>query len=227
VRRAREAWEKIGDEPSALIADYNMGQTLADQGRVDEAEPLLRRVSEVWRTLGNDIRIALVASALGRTLARAGRHDEARELLEEARVVFGREEEWVELLTTEARMMESLVLEGGNDDALPRTDALIDRAERIDGVSVQTAMLHRLRGWALLQNAELDAAEASFTTSLAILRSPASNFGIESVDYDTALTLHALVQVRRLTGGRVEDLELERDAIVARLGLVSLAEPSR
>jgi tetratricopeptide (TPR) repeat protein len=224
VNRAREAWERIGDMASASVAAFNIGQTMSDQGKIADAELLLRDALEVQKTSGNLLDVALTVSALGRLAARDARFDEGRTFLEEARELCQEEGDEVELLTTDARMLEAIVLQG-DASALEVAEGLLERARAMEGVSVQTAMLHRLRGWALMQTGQLEQARESLTESLRIARAGDANFGGESADYDAALTLDALVRLGRLTGETNEDLERDRDAITTRLGVVALPQP--
>lgn len=61
---------------------YGLGWVLAEEGRVGEAEPLLRRVVAILRDEDvHDVRLDLARNALGRCLALAGRYDEAEPLL--------------------------------------------------------------------------------------------------------------------------------------------------
>jgi tetratricopeptide (TPR) repeat protein len=225
VQRARDAWRKMGDETSASVAQFNMAQLLSDQGRSDEAEPLLRDALDVRRTAGNPLEVALTASALGRLVARAGGFGEARELLNEARTLFEQEGDEVELLTADSRLLEALVLEGDSAAALELSTALVERSAGLEGVALQVAMLHRLRGWALMQSVALAAAHEELLESLRISQRGDANFGAESADYDAALTLDALVRLGELTGEDTSEYERERDAIFERLGVVATPKP--
>src|SRR5262245_23679261 len=81
AERARQAFEKIGDENHATIAALNIAEVRSDQGRYDEAEPVLREVLEIRRAGGIPLEVAEAASVLGRHAALVGNVDEARGLL--------------------------------------------------------------------------------------------------------------------------------------------------
>ena len=66
---------------------------------------------------------------------------------------------------------------------------------------------------------------SALAEALRIVRSQVGNHGIESADYDTALTLDALAHLGRLSGESVEEFERERDEILDRLGVVGMFEP--
>jgi tetratricopeptide (TPR) repeat protein len=225
AERAREAFEKIGDEGQATIATLNIAEVRDDQGRFDEAEPDLRAVLEIRRASGIPLEVAEAASVLGRHLARIGSFDEARALLGEARELYAAEADEVELLTTDARLVECLVMEGKKDEALALSAEALERAESTPGVSVRVATLQRLRAWAFMQAGKLEAAAEALDESLRLARLEDENFGIRSADYEVGLTLRALVRLRTLTGEPLEGLEADRDAIFARLGVVKVPEP--
>ena len=110
--RAEEVWERSGDRWSAsFAATVNRAEVLLDQGRLDEAEPLMRESLRIARASGSGPRIAETARYLGLLLARVGRFDEARRLLEEARDEYDRAGEANEVFVSEARLAELLVLE--------------------------------------------------------------------------------------------------------------------
>ena len=225
AERARDAFQKIGDEGHATIATLNIAEVRSDQGRFEEAEPDLRTVLEIRRAGGIPLEIAEAASVLGRHLARVGDFAEARSLLEEARDLYGAEADEIELLTTDTRLVECLVLEGSGTEALTLATEALERAETTPGVSVIIANLHRLRAWAWMQSGALESAAEALDESLRLARLEDENFGIRSADYELGLTLAAIVRLRALTGKPATELEAERDASFARLGVVNAPEP--
>jgi class 3 adenylate cyclase/tetratricopeptide (TPR) repeat protein len=225
AERARAAFQKIGDENHATIAALNIAEVRSDQGRYDEAEPVLREVLEVRRAGGFPLEVAEAASVLGRHSARVGNVDKARALLEEARDLYAAEADEVELLTTDARIVEALVLAGAGEEALSLAVEALAKAETTPGVSVVVANLHRLRAWGLMQAGDLEGAGKALDESLRLARLEDENFGIRSADYEIALTLDALARLRSLTREPADELEAERDAIFERLGVVKVPEP--
>jgi tetratricopeptide (TPR) repeat protein len=162
---------------------------------------------------------------VGRHEARVGRFEEARALLDEARTLYAAEDDEVELLTTDARLAECLVLQGAVADARAHVEGALREAEQMAGVSVIVANLHRLLGWTHLQAGELDAAREALERSLHLARLEDENFGIRSADYEVALTLSARVRLGAVTGEPTDGLAAERDAIFARLGVLKVPEP--
>jgi class 3 adenylate cyclase/tetratricopeptide (TPR) repeat protein len=224
--RARQAFARIGDETNATVAEQNIADVSSDQGRLDDAEPLFRKVLEVRRAAGNPFEIAEAASFLGRQEARTGNFTEARALLEEARNLYADGNDEFEVLTTDTRLAECLVLAGAADAALPLVDATLRRTEGIQGLPLLEARLHRLRGWGYMQTNRLEEARATLAESLRLAQLESENFGFWSADYEIALTLSALVRFGTLSGEPTEELATRRDAILARLGVVSISEPS-
>lgn len=147
-------------------------------------------------------------------LARLGRFEEARRLVDEAHDEFERVGESSEVLVTEARLGELLVLEGSSADALDVAERTLARLSTFEGIFPLGPTLHRVRGLALLQLGRFDEARAAFNESLEGARSAGA-------DYEVALALDALAALARLEGESVETLERERDAIFARLGVVA------
>jgi class 3 adenylate cyclase/tetratricopeptide (TPR) repeat protein len=225
AERAREACLRIGDETTATVAALNIAEVRSDQGRFEEAEPALRELIDLRRATGIPLEIAEAASVLGRHAARVGSSDEARSLLDEARELYAAEGDEIDLLTTDTRIVECLVLEQKPDEALTLAAEALRRAEDAAGVSVLVANLHRLRGWAFMQAGDLHAAERALEESLRLARLGDENFGIRSADYEVALTLAALVRLRALRGEPAAEAVAERDAIFGRLGVVAVAEP--
>ena len=82
-----------------------------------------------------------------------------------------------------------------------------------------------LRAWGADAAGDLEGAGTALDESLRLARLEDENFGIRSADYETALTLDALVRLRSLTGEPADELEAERDGIFERLGVVKVPEP--
>ena len=223
--RARQAFARIGDDTNATVAEQNIADVSSDQGRADEAEALFRKILDVRRAVGIPLEIAEAASFLGRQVARMGGFEEAQALLDEARGIYAAEGDEFEVLTTDTRLAESLVLAGAAEAALTLADETLRRAEGMQGVSLLAARLHRLRGWGYMQTNELDDAREALEESLRLAQLEDENFGFWSADYENVLTLAALVRLRTLTGEPTDELAARRDAILARLGVMSVLEP--
>ena len=222
--RARQVFVRIGDDTNATVAEQNIADVSSDQGRMEEADVLFRKVLEVRRRAGNPLEIAEAASFLGRHGARMGSFDEARALLEEARSLYAAENDEVEVLMTDSRLVECLVLAGAGEAALALADETLRRAEGMQDVTIIVTRLHRLRGWAHMQANRLAEAGEAIEESLRLAQF--EDFGLWSADYEIALSLGALVRLGTLTGEPTDELAARRDAILARLGVASVPEPS-
>jgi tetratricopeptide (TPR) repeat protein len=221
--RACEAWETIGDRWRASWASFNIADILADQGRLDEAEPLARAALRIWRASKTPVDIADATALLGRIAARSGRFEEAHSLLREARDLYAESGEAGEALRTDAAIAECLVLEGDPKAAIELVDESFRRAAETEGLSGVRSALPRMRGWALLQLGRFADAQVELENSLAVGRQADSDFGLKSADYEVALTLDAMVRLGTVTDDpALVDLATERDAIVGRLGIVTL-----
>ena len=206
--RAGEAWAKIGSWHGSL-ATLNVGEVLADQGRVDEAEPLLRDALRVARASHSASRVAEVALTLGRLLARTGRFEEAHALFADAPDEYAGE--------AESRRAECLMLEGRAKEALALSTSALERRRSLEAGFHMKVMLLRARGCSLLQLDRLEEARAVLVATLEEARE-------RSLAYEVALTLDALSLLARLTEEPATELEQERDAILGRLGVVQIPE---
>ena len=111
--RALRLFETTGDRTMGGLAKYNIAELLSDQGLYDDAEPLLRDVIRVWRASGAETRTRRQPKReLGRLMARRGDVETARELLQSARLQQVHAGQQNEVLTTDFRLAELLVLAG-------------------------------------------------------------------------------------------------------------------
>jgi len=102
--------------------------------------------------------------------------------------------------------------------ALDRATAALVKAEAQEGVSGQTPLLQRVRGWALMQLDRMEEASAAFDASLAVGRAHES-------PYEVAFTLRALAQLARLEGAPSDPaVDAESSRILAELGVVAVPD---
>ena len=212
--RARQALEKIGDAVNAALGTVNAGEILSDQGRLDEAEQFFRKAHRVWKAAGDPSSVAYALSNLGRLEYRRGNYEKALEMLGEARSEFRKAGVEADAMEAEARMAECLLLAGRTTESLELTDGLLAHGRTWGGgFGPIEPMLHRLRGSALLELRDLDAAAAALDNSLLIARTRNSA-------YDVALALGALARLADAEGRPSDPLREERQAILDRIGVV-------
>jgi class 3 adenylate cyclase/tetratricopeptide (TPR) repeat protein len=207
-RRSGDASTRAGDVVSAAMVRNNEGEVLSDQGRLDEARRLFEDALRVFRAAGHRGGATACAGNLARAEARAGHFEQAHELYE--RVVgeveaLGAEEL---ILETHARVAECFVLEGRHREAFGRASEVRARAEA-SAPSAVRALVDRICGYAEAQDRAPERARQHFEAALQLAR----DHGLE---YDTAMTLHALADTKI-----VPEAAVESRAILDRLGVVS------
>ena len=208
--RGRRLFERIGDVTSVAMSTNNIGEILADQGRFDEAGELFEEARRAVDSAGHRALSLMARMNLGRLAARQGRFDEALTMLGEA--VEGFHEMEAASLEEEARtrIAEAAVLAGDHERAMREADIAERTGEGSPPPPLQ-AVLHRVRGYAHLQQSrEADAIE-EFQRSLSAARSG-------DALYEIALTLHAL--------GRLGDSSAAAEAttLFAALDVAQVAE---
>jgi tetratricopeptide (TPR) repeat protein len=217
--RAREAGEKSGDAVKAAYGTCNAAEIFADQGRLDEARTRFRAAMRVWKAAGDRLGVAYAISNLGRLAYLAGDFAESMRLLEEARnefITLGAEGD---VLDTDARIAECLLFQGQSALAGAMAEDALARTTTADGEGPQAALLHRIVGWVHLQLRQPEPAKAAFEASLNAARTRGS-------DYEVALTLRGWAVLAQLEGSSPEAYHAESDAILNRLGVISLPEVS-
>jgi class 3 adenylate cyclase/tetratricopeptide (TPR) repeat protein len=212
--QGRAARERTGDAVSAELGTSNIGEILSDQGRLEEAEPLFREALRVWRAAGFRAGVADATMHLARVASRAGRYDEALVLFGDARAEFVDVGAKPLVLETDARIAECFVFQGRADRALQILGPAIERGEAMSGEGPQMAMLHRLRGYALAQNGDLDGGWAALEQSFQVART-------RQADFELALTLGAMARLARLRGDAdAGEYDAESQSLLRRLDVV-------
>jgi tetratricopeptide (TPR) repeat protein len=211
--RSRRARGRIGDVVGAATIANNIAEIYSDQGRIADAEQLLREVQQTCEAAGSLLMSAVATANLGRAAARAGgRADEARELLGTALSTLQEIQAASFVYETEVRLAEAAVLAGDHDAALKVADAAAAAGYGALTPSVQ-ALLHRVRGYAHLQAGRVNEAEHELERSLTVARAC-------DALYEVALSLQATARVRR-----DESLAAEARALLDSLHVAVAPEP--
>ncbi len=213
----RDARERTGDPVNAAYGTCNIGEIRSDQGRLKEAEPLLRDAWRVWRAAGDRAGAAFAESLLGRLASRDGRAHEAMEMFARARAAFVQVGSQADRLDVDARVAECFVFRGLPDEAMEHAYRALADVERLDGVSVQTPLLQRIRGDALMQLVRWEEAAEAFEISLAVAEA-------RQAPYDVALTLRSMAQLASAQGGDALEVERKSDDLLRSLGVVAVPE---
>ena len=212
--RSKEARERIGDVVGAAQITNNIGEVKSDQGYLTTASELFEEARAVFETSGHRFLATLATSNLGRAASRAGRFDDALDTLDRAYADFQEIRAGSFVLETAARLAERAAFAGDAADALAQADGTLEATEETGPGATLRALLYRLRGYALAQSGDLDAADEALRQSLETARAAEET-------YEVALTLEASAQLAEL---RTEDgsaAAKESATLLARLGVVS------
>jgi class 3 adenylate cyclase/tetratricopeptide (TPR) repeat protein len=180
--------DRIGDRSLGALMKFNLTEILIDRGLLDDAEPVIREVIRLWRAAGAETDVAEANRELARLLSRRGHFDEARSLLDATRAYHAHEGIAAEVLRTDVRRSELLLLEGRSEEALGVLAAAAREAVTTDGGAVVETSLIRLQGCALLQLGRIDAARDAL--GRALRRARAHDERLEE-----ALSLDALIHL--------------------------------
>ena len=210
--RARDAYTRAGDVVGAGSADYNTGDLLLHQGRLPEAEQVLRRVLLLFQSLGNGEWAEAARRELGMAAVRSGRIDEGLAMLARARAELAELKLAAEVVETDAALVEVELARGQWEQALHDADDALPRAVAL-GVAVAVRALHRHRGRALLGLGRLVEARQALEQALEACA--------EEGAWDLGGVLVEMAVVARAQGDPdAEDLERRGRQELARQGYV-------
>jgi tetratricopeptide (TPR) repeat protein len=187
-----------------------MGELLVNQGKLDEAEPILREARRVSQAAGFVDGASFAEIQLGKVLAKSGDVDGARAVLEHAR------DQLIDLGETPTALEASIeiagccVQRGGAAEAL----RILDDAEELAGgeARVHAAPIARMRASALAQDGRFDeameVAEAGLKEAID-----------QGLPYEEAQLIKTKADIAIRTGGEVPTADLARaDEILSGLG---------
>ena len=212
--RSKAARERIGDVVGAAQITNNIGEVKSDQGYLASATELFGEARAVFEASGHRMLATLATSNLGRAAARAGELEEALTTLERALADFTDIRAGSFVLETKARLAEHAVLAREPERALPLADEILQATEETGSGATLSALLHRLRAYALAQQGDLDGMEDALRHSLATARAADET-------YEAALTLEAMARLAELRGADGTARAKEGQTLLARLGVVA------
>jgi class 3 adenylate cyclase/tetratricopeptide (TPR) repeat protein len=211
--RAEGVARRAGDVLTIGHTKINHGELRVHQGRLDEGQELLESCLRTYRAASFPIGENLSLVYLGHIAAEQGRFDDAYGLFDEAVEGLTAIGSKSLLIEADARRAQAYVLEGRHEEAAALARDCLQRMEETGEAGVRAALLERLLAVAAVQDRRPDDAPAHFEASLRIGR----EFG---ADYEVGRTLQAKV----LTGFATDEEHEEAEAIMARLGVISLPE---
>jgi predicted ATPase/class 3 adenylate cyclase len=215
-RRAREASLKAGDSVNAAVPAAGIAEILLEQGRLAEAEELLTEALRVWRAAGHWWGISYATLNLGRVAARTGDLVRAETLLQEAREGFARGGAAGFTSEVDARIVEVRIQQKRGGETIELLDRLIRDEGAEGGSATHSPLLHRLRGFALVQTGHPEEALVALDESLRLGRARAAG-------HEVAATLSAMIDLARQQGRPAPaGSETEVRAICERLGIESM-----
>jgi class 3 adenylate cyclase/tetratricopeptide (TPR) repeat protein len=213
-RRSKELRERIGDVVGTATISNNIGEIKSDQGHLQPAEELFQETLEVCERAGYRYMAALATSNLGRAAARQGHFGDAQQLLHKALAEFHEIRAGSFVLETKARLAERAVLAGEPDEAIHQADETLRALVESGSAPTILAMLHRVRGSALVQLDDPDGAQQCFEESIRVARESGRTF-------ELALSLEALAQLASATGDEAEAAACESADLLDGLGVIS------
>ena len=212
-RRSEEVARRAGDVLTIGHTKINHGELRLHQGRLDEAQELLEGALRTYRAASFPIGENLTLVYLGHLAAEQGRFGDAYASFDEAVEGLTAVGSKSLLIEADARRAQAYVLEGRHDEAAALAQESLRRMGETGEAGVRAALLERLLALAAVQGRRRDDAPPHFEESLRIGR----EFG---ADYEVGRTL----QAKALTGFAGDEEIGEADAIMARLGVVSLPD---
>ncbi len=184
-----EACRRAGDEWTAAVGAGNIAEVLADQGRLEQAEPILEEALRTYRAAGTPTFIGYGTMLLGKLAARRGDHERAQTLLETARGLWASDGEALQVLQSEAVLAESRLIAGDLGGASAMAQQVLAASTGIPGGELVVPLLRRVLGLAeALRGGDSSLAKEHLQTSVDVARRRGSS-------YDLALSLQAMADL--------------------------------
>ena len=214
--RGRDELVKVGSRLNAAVASIGIAEILSDRGEFAEAESTLQQSALVFKAAEYHYFLGYAIWMLGRVSLRAGKIDEALSRFNEARELLTKVGAEHEIMDIDARLAECSLFRNEPDAALALADEILARDDASGAIARLTPCLNRIRGYAMLMQADPFGAREAFESSLAVARERNERF-------EVVLTLNALIELDRLEGVEPpQELVDESRAAVAKLKIRAL-----
>jgi class 3 adenylate cyclase/tetratricopeptide (TPR) repeat protein len=211
--RTEEMARRAGDVIGSGVGALNHGELRLHQGRLAESHELLETALRTFRAANYSIGEALTLVYLGHLAAEQARFDDAAMLFDTAVAQLEAVGSKSLLIEADARRAQALVLEGRHEEAAALAQRCLAAEQETGEVGPRSALLHRLLAVAAVQARRRDQAPEHFDEALRLARELGA-------DYEVGRTLQAKV----LTGFASDEELDEAEAIMSRLGVVSLPD---
>jgi tetratricopeptide (TPR) repeat protein len=213
-QRASDLRQRLGNDVDAAFYASNRAEILSDRGQLDQAEEIFSEALRVHKAANFLTGIGFATSNLGRIAARRGRFDEAAERYDQARAVFAEAGLDSEILETDLRCAELMLMQERSKEASALAKGGLERIRSLGGAIQEPGFLRAL-GYADMQDGDLAGAETALKQSLSAAREREAQF-------EVAQTLDALVRLAELRGDPADAQDSEARAIFERLRVTAV-----
>jgi tetratricopeptide (TPR) repeat protein len=207
--KAQDQYLRAGNEPDSATAGANIGEVLVSQGRLSEAEPILRDASRILHA-HHLVDVIFADMQLARLEAARGNFDSAIRAFRDIRLEAKRLGEKHSQLEAAVHLSELGTRLG---DAIGALELLAGaEAEAGDDSELYSCALSRVRAAALASLGRSNEACAEIEGGLKIARA-------EGLQYEEALLLVTRSQLGEACGGDSEDSLREAESLFRKLGV--------
>jgi class 3 adenylate cyclase/tetratricopeptide (TPR) repeat protein len=165
VDRSVALFEELGTPMAVVATNQSTAETLRLEGRLDEAEQLLREMHEAYESIGETGFNSTICGILALTLCDLGRYEEADGFAERSGALAAEDDFASQALWRMARG-RVLAASGAFEEALRLVDEAVEIMERTDYLVFQGDG-HEVRGQVLAAAGRGDDARAAFGEALA------------------------------------------------------------
>ena len=211
---AEASYRRMGREEDEAVNGANQAEILIDQGRVDEALPVLTSTIRVCRSVGASSSLAFCLGLLGRAQMTEGDLEAAALTLKQGRELSDSLGERVDVQRLDLYLAECALKKGNARAALAAIDSVLDRDGRLTESSPNAALFHRVKGEALILSRKRDEGHSELRAALVAARQRDARLEI-------AIILRALLQSgAAATEHEAQAWATERTSLELTLGLV-------